>query len=169
MLLLHLPLSFSFCSNPGPPRMTRRRPCCHFRGLYIKTLPHFHKSTIKTVGSFEALVDPHIAYPPMKTKGTIASKKCHQHYCMHRRVYGRSATRFQDMGRKETIFLYCRSPKCNQHEGLFRLFQQLHDDEGAVVNSPLTVKHKVSGSEKKKKGNPDVHCNAAATRTNSGT
>ncbi|MEQ2161323.1 hypothetical protein GOODEAATRI_008540 [Goodea atripinnis] len=31
LLLFHLPLSFSFCSNPGP-RTTR--PSCHFLGLY---------------------------------------------------------------------------------------------------------------------------------------
>lgn len=76
MLLLHLPLSFSFYSNPGP-RTTR--PSCHFLGLYeIASSFSNRKKTSAHLG-FVAFTDPHITYPDMKTKGTTTSKRCHQH------------------------------------------------------------------------------------------
>lgn len=78
MLLLHLLLSFSFYSNPGP-RTTR--PSCHFLGLY-ENASSFSKQK-KTSAHLRFVADPHITYPEMKTKGTTTSKKCHQHIMLY--------------------------------------------------------------------------------------
>lgn len=80
MLLLHLLLSFSFYSNPGP-RTTR--PSCHFLGLYENASSFSkHKNTSAHL-RFVASTDPHITYPETTTKGTTASKKCHQHIILY--------------------------------------------------------------------------------------
>lgn len=76
ILLLHLLLSFSFYSNPGP-RTTR--PSCHFLDLYENASSFSRQKKSSVHLCFVALTDPHIAYPEMKTKGTTTSKKCHQH------------------------------------------------------------------------------------------
>lgn len=60
MLLLHLPLSFSFYSNPGP-RTTR--PSCHFLGLYEIASSFSKQKKPPARSAFVALADPHITYP----------------------------------------------------------------------------------------------------------
>lgn len=73
MLLLHLLLSSSFHSNPGP-RTTRPY---HFLSLYKDASSFSVKKQVRSC-AFRCLIDPHITYPEMKTKGTTTSKKCHQ-------------------------------------------------------------------------------------------
>ncbi|MED6246005.1 hypothetical protein ATANTOWER_011632 [Ataeniobius toweri] len=59
--------------------------------VFMKSLPHFSKQSknVRSPGLRGVPVDPHIATPEMKTKGTTASRKYHQHiifWCQHRRA-----------------------------------------------------------------------------------
>lgn len=165
MLLLHLFLSFSFYSNPGP--RTTRSPSCHFLGLYESASSFSQQRKRSSRLRFVALADPHI--PKWKQKARPLQKKCHQHIIPYAtpggwRKRGRKrgeeeVRQLQDVrpfcqplagrgGGEEGFLSFRLAPvsKYNQHVGLFRLFSTSCMMMELLSNSPL--KHKVSGSER---------------------
>lgn len=124
MLLLHLLLSFSFYSNPGP-RTTR--PSCHFLGLYENASSFSKQKKTSAHLRFVAFTDPHI--PKWKQKARPLPKNViNISYCMqHRRMRWGSSRMWDLVSRGREGFLSFRlAPvaKYNQHVGLFRLFSR---------------------------------------------
>lgn len=125
MLLLHLLLSFSFYSNPGP-RTTR--PSGHSLVL-CENASSFSKQGEKTSAHLRlvAFTDPHTTYPEMKTKGTTTSKKCH---IILYAIPADEMRQLQDVSPCQPwpggflSFGLTLVAKYNQHVGLFRLFSQ---------------------------------------------
>lgn len=135
MLLLHLLLSFSFYSNPGP---RTSRPSCHFLGLYENASSFSEQKKGVRSFAFGGVTDPHITYPEMKTKGTTTSKKnvINMDCVCSAGGWSEAAPGCERWGAEAGRFSHSDSQgwrNKNQHVGLFRLFFKKLHDEGAVV------------------------------------
>lgn len=126
MLLLHLPLSFSFYSNPGP-RTTR--PSCHFLGLY-EIASSFSKQRKRPLIWVSWRLQIRISHIPIwKQKARPLPKNViNISYCeQHRRLKWGSSRMWDLVSRGREGFLsFTLAPvaKYNQHVGLFRLFSE---------------------------------------------
>lgn len=84
------------CARPFPSHFAQirahgRRDLLAIFWVFMKSLPHFSKQSknVRSSGLRGVPADPHVANPEMKTKGTTASRKYHQHiifWCQHRRA-----------------------------------------------------------------------------------
>lgn len=152
MLLLHLLLSFSFYSNPGP-RTTR--PSCHFLGLFMKTLPHFRSRNRRPLVCVSLLL--------LRIRISPNENKRHDHFQKNViNVYwaqtpADEVRQLQDVSPCQPWQGGRFSPLTRTYTGFeiystCRAFPSFFTScimmKGPLFNSALAVKHKVSGSER---------------------
>lgn len=118
MLLLHLLLSFSFYSNPGP-RTTR--PSCHFLGLYESASSFSEQKKPSAHLRFVALADPHISHiPKWKQKARPLPKNViNISCCMQHRRMRWGGSRMWDLasrGRGGFLLSFRRTPVAKYHQ-----------------------------------------------------